>query len=462
MIINDKLTFFEKYTNIVKYCSDYMEKRKIYNEKYNKVMNVLNNYKYNDVKLSFNEKNWYHHNYISYYNPFLIKKSCGSIDENIVGIYLIYWKKTNHYFILKSTGGIMNYFKLLNEKIIFNEPLIDKVYNNGLDMQIYPVEYIHNINYDTIFMKNIEIENKIQKIKKYMRYNVNAFIQNRHHILNYTYTQHQINYFAQCKEKYNVLLYCIISLMSSKFITNLMITVNSLKYNKFESFIKRNDVYNETYTLDWTYQNRLDKGLPKETKQCKKIKYNIDTYKEIIYKENDKIIKKIKKTNNNIIKDKKPTNKKGRKKKVGIKIDTSIYSDIIIEEECLNNIICKYKEVENIIDTTVSYDKHLKNNIDPFKKNKALLNNRKRRKVTLKVDTSICSDINIEEYLKEGNTDICILKQNEKSIMKTNNYELISNSDSYYDEVEKYMKDNMDICNKKRGRKKKPTIYIKT
>ena len=240
VILNHYTSLSDKCAEIINYCYNYAKKREKYNKQYMEIIKALNNIKIQEPIISTNGKNWCNdvgNNAISYYNPFLINnKYCNyngkniknnennnMIDTCVLGIYLIYFKCTKDHYVFKAHGNIMNYFKSMKYKIIYDycfndNSLFNKIIKNGLsDMIISPIEYIYynkyQSNYNT-WTTFTEIEIKLYKIKNYMRLYAKIFIENRYDILNYTHEIHHISHFKDSRKcTYNIILYCIISLI---------------------------------------------------------------------------------------------------------------------------------------------------------------------------------------------------------------------------------------------------------
>jgi hypothetical protein len=201
-----------------------------------------------------------------------------------------------------------------------------------------------------------------------------------------------------------------------------------------------------------------DKDIEKYMKKIN-FSYDLDTYKEMIYKENI--------TQNDINNESEDDNESEKTVKTK---DLTIVANNTKLIETVNKTTINYtdedieleiKKSENIYDVNdISIGKRRRRNkkINSIKNDKKLTNKqgRKRRPVVLKIDTSNSSNVDIEEYL--NGDDICISKNQNKKMS-----ELISDSNSYHDEINKCIGNNIDVYVKKENKKRnKKIIYIET
>jgi hypothetical protein len=514
IIMNKSIDLSDKYSEIIEYCCEYADKRKIYNKKFNEIMKIFNDIKLYEISLSDDERDWYfdkNNKNISYYNPFAIDNNCyyfkgnllkektntynNALNLNVFGIYLMYFKNSDDYHVFCSQNGIMNHFNKMKNKIIFDDNIINKIIKNGVSNTIiYPVEYIYTTDYRSAVRSN-EITRKLRNIRKYMDNYVKLFTYNRYDILNYTHNTEHINYFiSNNKNVYNSLLYCIISLIlrSTNLASNANLirtvtksksirTVNKkiinytdkdieLEIKKSENIYDVNDICvgkrRRRNKNTNSIKNKLIIEMSKYTdkdieKYMKKINfsYDLDTYKEMIYKENI--------TQNDINNESEDDNESEKTVKTK---DLTIVANNTKLIETVNKTTINYtdedieleiKKSENIYDVNdISIGKRRRRNkkINSIKNDKKLTNKqgRKRRPVVLKIDTSNSSNVDIEEYL--NGDDICISKNQNKKMS-----ELISDSNSYHDEINKCIGNNIDVYVKKENKKRnKKIIYIET
>jgi hypothetical protein len=156
-----------------------------------------------DIKISNDAQYWFKKDGIEFYNPLIINKSqihinkdninydteVGYIDDNTVGLYLIYWNEKK-YMTFYRKGGLKNI--LIHYNICVEHNIIREIVNNGIKCTIIPLSYFKTNN-----MYRIEVAIFVKKLTSHIsKKNVDMILENRYNMLSDIYNLLELLDFA--------------------------------------------------------------------------------------------------------------------------------------------------------------------------------------------------------------------------------------------------------------------------